>query len=287
MPTWITLAEGVHQRRGGPFDLSVVVVEGADGLLVVDSGADPVEGAEILADVRSRFDRPILALVNTHAHFDHTFGNQAFSSGGADVAIHGHAAIARHFERYEAPRLAAWRLDPSREPGRAWSGVELVPPTHPVRARVDLDLGGRTVQLLPQPPAHSDTDLVLFVPDARVWVLGDLVEESGPPMFGSGSYPLTWPGVLASLAAGMRAGDLVVPGHGAVVDSAFAARQADVLGVIADRLAEAHRRGLAADAVLDAWADWPLPPDGLAGAVERTYLALDGEPLDGGGTRDA
>lgn len=287
MTTWTTVAVGVHQRRGGPFDLSVVVVEGADGILVVDAGADPVEGAEILADIRARFDRPLLGLVNTHAHFDHTFGNQAFRSGAADVAIHGHAAIARHFERYEAPRLAAWRLDPSREPGRAWADVELVPPTHPIAAPVDLDLGGRTVRLLPQPPAHSDTDLVLFVPDVRVWVLGDLVEESGPPMYGSGSYPLTWPDVLLALAAGLRGDDLVVPGHGAVVDRVFVERQAGVLRAIADRLVEAHGRGLPAEAVLAAYADWPLPPEGLAGAVERASLALDGGPLDEGGVRDA
>ncbi|GAA1966434.1 MBL fold metallo-hydrolase [Agromyces allii] len=287
MPTWITVAEGVHQRRGGPFDLSVVVVEGADGLLVVDAGGDPSEGAEILADIRSRFDRPVLGLVNTHAHFDHTFGNQAFRSGVPDVAIHGHALIARHFERYEGPRVAAWRLDPSREPGRAWADVELVPPTHPIDAPVDLDLGGRAVRLLPQPPAHSDTDVVLFVPDVRVWVLGDLVEESGPPMYGSGSYPLTWPDVLEALAADMRDGDLVMPGHGAVVDRAFVARQAGVLRVIADRIAGAHAQGLPADEALAAHADWPLPPEGLTGAVERAYLALDGEPLEQGGTRDA
>ncbi|ANJ27293.1 MBL fold metallo-hydrolase [Agromyces aureus] len=287
MPTWTTVAEGVHQRRGGPFDLSVVVVEGADGLLVVDAGGDPVEGAEILDDVRSRFDRPVLGLVNTHAHFDHTFGNQAFRTGVPDVAIHGHALIAAHFARYEGPRLAAWRIDPSREPARAWADVELMPPTHPLDEPVDLDLGARIVRLLPQSPAHSDTDLVLFVPDARVWVLGDLVEESGPPMYGSGSYPLTWPDVLDELVAGMQDGDLVIPGHGAVVDRAFVARQSGELRVIAERLAAAHALGVPTDGVLAAHAEWPFPADGLVGAVERAYLALDGRPLHEGGAGDA
>lgn len=287
MPTWTVVAEGVHQRRGGPFDLSVVVVEGDAGVLVVDAGGDPGEGAEILADVRARFDRPILGLVNTHAHFDHTFGNQAFRTAGADVPIHGHASVARHFELYEGPRLAAWRADPSREPERTWADVALVPPTHPVRSSTELDLGGRTLLLLPQPPAHSDTDLVLFVPDARVWVLGDLVEESGPPMYGSGCYPLEWPAVLDTLVADMREGDLVVPGHGAVVDRAFVARQSRDLRMIADRLVDAHARGVSADDVLAADADWPLPVDGLSGAVERAYLALDGAPLETGGVDDA
>jgi len=281
MATWTTVAHGIHQRRGGPFDLSVVVVEGDDGLLVVDSGADPVEGAEILADVTARFARPVVALVNTHAHFDHTFGNQVFGPGSAtDAAIHGHAATARHFERYEGPRVAAWREDHALEPDRRWEDLRLVPPTHPIATATTLDLGGRLVVLRPQSPAHTDTDLVLLLPEERVWVVGDLIEESGPPMYGSGCYPLDWPGVLDALGDELEAGDLVVPGHGSVVRREFVARQADELRVIANRFVDAHDAGLGAAEALAAHAEWPVPVEGLVGAIERAYAALDGLPLD-------
>jgi len=281
MATWTLVAHGIHQRRGGPFDLSVVVVEGDDGLLVVDSGADPVEGAEILADVTARFARPVVALVNTHAHFDHTFGNQVFGPGSAtDAAIHGHAATARHFERYEGPRVAAWREDHALEPDRRWEDLRLVPPTHPIATATTLDLGGRLVVLRPQSPAHTDTDLVLLLPEERVWVVGDLIEESGPPMYGSGCYPLDWPGVLDALGDELEAGDLVVPGHGSVVRREFVARQADELRVIANRFVDAHDAGLGAAEALAAHAEWPVPVEGLVGAIERAYAALDGLPLD-------
>lgn len=288
MGTWTSVASGVHQHRGGPFDLSVVVIEGGGGLLVVDTGADPIEAADLLAEIATRFPAPVRWVVNTHAHFDHTFGNQAFGPGSAtDAAIHGHAGIAAHFERYEGPRLAAWRADPTREPGRRWHDVRLVPPTHPVERMTRLDVGGRIVELRPQPPAHTDTDLVLFVPDAGTWIVGDLVEESGPPMYGSGSYPLDWPGVLEGLVAGMRAGDVVVPGHGQVVDRAFVARQAAGLAEIARRFREAHDAGRSTAEALAAHAEWPVPIDGLGGAVERAYAALDGLPLDEGSIEDA
>jgi glyoxylase-like metal-dependent hydrolase (beta-lactamase superfamily II) len=288
MSDWTLVAPGVHQLRVGGFDLSVVVVEGDDGLLVVDSGADPEQGREIIASIRARFDLPIAALVNTHAHFDHTFGNQAFGPGSpTDAAIHGHAAIARHFAAYEGPRLAAWREDPSREPGRRWREVELMAPTHPVDETTRLDLGGRLVELRPQAEAHTDTDLVLFLPAERVWVLGDLVEESGPPMYGSGSYPLAWPDVLDDLVAEMRPGDLVVPGHGAVVEPEFVAQQASELRLVADRLVAAHAAGLSATEALAGDEPWPFPADGLAGAAERAYAALDGRPLDLGSLDDA
>ncbi|MFD4421479.1 MBL fold metallo-hydrolase [Agromyces sp. NPDC058484] len=288
MTTWTTVAPGIHQRRGGPFDLSVVVVEGERELLVVDSGGDPHEGEEILADLRSRFDRPVRRLVNTHAHFDHTFGNQMFGPGSAtDAAIHGHSATARHFERYEGPRLAAWRADPAREPGMRWADVRLVPPTHPVAVPTRLDLGGCMVELRPQPRGHTDTDLVVFVPAERVWIVGDLVEESGPPMYGSGSYPLDWPRVLEAMVRELQPGDVIVPGHGRIVDRGFVAHQAADLATIADRFAAAHDAGLGAAEALAAHDRWPVPVQGLVWAVERAYAALDGRTLDEGGVDDA
>jgi glyoxylase-like metal-dependent hydrolase (beta-lactamase superfamily II) len=288
MSSWSRIAPGVHQRRGGAFDLSVVVVEGDDGLLVVDSGADPDEAEEILAEIHDRFDAPVIGLVNTHAHFDHTFGNQVFGPGSAtDAAIHGHVAIAEHFARYEGPRLAAWRADRTREPARRWESVELVAPTHPVASRTRLDLGGRAVELRPQPEAHTDTDLVLFLPTERVWILGDLVEESGPPMYGSGSYPLAWPVVLDALLEEMRPGDLVVPGHGAVVGPEFVAHQAAALRLVADRLVAAHAAGLSEAEALERHDEWPFPVSGLDGAAERAFAALEGRPLGRGSTEDA
>ena len=48
----------------------------------------------------------------------------------------------------------------------------------------------------PALPGHTDTDLVVHVPDADTWVVGDVIEASGSPMFGSGCYPLEFPGSL-------------------------------------------------------------------------------------------
>jgi glyoxylase-like metal-dependent hydrolase (beta-lactamase superfamily II) len=281
MSEWSAIANGVHQYRSAPFDLSVVVVEGEDGGLLIDTGADPDEAIALLGRVRSRFGLAPRWVVNTHAHFDHTFGNQVFGPGSAaDADIHGHSGIADHFARYEGPRIAAWREDPSREPGRRWNEVRLVPPTHPVERMTRIDLGGRVVELRPQPPAHTDTDLVVFLPSERVWVVGDLVEESGPPMYGSGSYPLGWPDVLDALASEMRAGDLVVPGHGRVVELEFVRRQAGLLRAVADRIVEAHDGGLDVAAALAASEHWSMPVAGIAGAIDRVYAVLEGRSIE-------
>ena len=232
---WVEVGRGVFQRRYEPMDVSVIVVVGPTGLTVVDTRNNPAEAEEVIRDVDARFGLPIVAVVNTHAHYDHTFGNQTFAALPS-VTVYGHHRIPQHFGEYEGPRLAAQQADPSREPDKDWADVVLTLPDVLVTAPATLVVGGRTLELIPLGPGHTDTDLAVLVPDCRVWLLGDVIEESGPPMFGSGSYPFTWPVVLAGLLETIRPGDIIVPGHGAVVDRDFVVRQMEALQQVADTI---------------------------------------------------
>jgi glyoxylase-like metal-dependent hydrolase (beta-lactamase superfamily II) len=239
---WLEVGPGVFQRRYDPMDVSVVVIVGPTGLTVVDTRNNPAEAAEVIRDVALRFDLPIVAAVNTHAHYDHTFGNQSFAALPG-VVLYGHHHLPRHFAEHEGTRLAAVQADPSLEPDKDWADVVLTPPGILVDARRIVTPGGRPVELIPLGPGHTDTDLVVFIPDGRVWLLGDIVEESGPPMFGSGSFPLAWPGVLAGLLRTIEPDDVLVPGHGSVVDRGFITRQQAALQSVADTIRSVHAAG--------------------------------------------
>ncbi|NQX10820.1 MBL fold metallo-hydrolase [Microbacteriaceae bacterium VKM Ac-2855] len=243
MNTWIRVADGVWQRRYQPVDVSVVAIEGPTGVVIVDTRNNGAEGAEIKADAAAVFEGPVVAAINTHAHYDHTFGNRAFS----EVPIFGHHRVPAHFAAFEAPRLARVQADPTLEPDQRWADVELTPPTVLVRQETAIAPGGRRIVLLPLPPGHTDTDLAILVPDARVWLLGDVIEESGPPMFGSGSHPLEWPQVLDALLERIEPGDAIVPGHGTVVDREFVRRQADSLRAVAAAIRAAYDAGQSID----------------------------------------
>ena len=105
MNSWEEVADGVLRRRYEPHDVSVCVVRAAEGLLVVDTRASARQGDEILADL-GMFGQPVRWVVNTHAHFDHTFGNQRFGPAAkAPVPIYAHSRVPAHLERYEAPML--------------------------------------------------------------------------------------------------------------------------------------------------------------------------------------
>ena len=119
----------------------------------------------------------------------------------------------------------------------------------------------------------------MHLPASGVWFVGDLVEESGPPVYGSGSFPLDWPATIARLRAALREGDVLVPGHGAVVDAAFLAAQQEQLAAAAALITELHAAGVPKqDAVQRAGNRWPfpegLPGMGMAAAIRDGYAAL-------------
>jgi glyoxylase-like metal-dependent hydrolase (beta-lactamase superfamily II) len=222
----------------------------------------------------------VQALINTHAHFDHTFGNQHFGYGSATaVPIYGHHLLPAHLDQYEGPRLEAWRSGRGNELTRDWDDVVITPPTHLVRTRQQYRLGARRLELIPLSPGHTDTDLVVHVPDADTWVVGDVIEASGPPMFGSGCYPLEFPGSLRQLLSEISPADTIVPGHGPLVDRSFAFAQLTDITDLAARLRALHRSKATQHQALTAIQAVPSPRvNGLELAVARAYSSLAGWP---------
>src|SRR5947209_14640181 len=121
MSSWREVAPGVFVRAYQHLDINISVIRGGDDLLLVDSRSSPSEAAELEADLQVFAPKRVRMLVNTHAHFDHTFGNQQFGPGSfCDVPIYGHSLLPAHLNQYERPRVAAWRAGTGGEPDRDW-----------------------------------------------------------------------------------------------------------------------------------------------------------------------
>src|SRR4051812_1760237 len=69
-------------------DINIGLVGGDRGLVVVDTYASAPLAREVIEDVRALGAGEIVAIVNTHEHFDHTFGNGAFRQEYGEVPIH-------------------------------------------------------------------------------------------------------------------------------------------------------------------------------------------------------
>ena len=260
---WIEVGDGVLVRRHAELDLSTGLVLGERSCVVVDTRGDPAQGAELAAAVRQVTSLP-WSVVLTHAHFDHCLGTSAFlptlvwahRGCQADLARGG---AAQHGE------ALAWH----RAQGRCGT-VPLIEPVLPDRVvdtRVELDLGARRVLLAHLGAGHTDHDVVVGIPDARMLFAGDLVEQGAPPAF-EDAHPLHWPATLTAMLALGAA--VVVPGHGEVVDAAFVIVQRDELAELAILCRAVQNGEFGVDAAL---ARSPFDE-----ATTRTALARAGNP---------
>jgi glyoxylase-like metal-dependent hydrolase (beta-lactamase superfamily II) len=222
---WREIADRVFVRRHRTLDLNIGLVLGDERCLVVDTRGSDREARELLRAVRSITPLPI-TVANTHAHFDHCFGNATFYAEQPGCEIWGHELCRQNLLEHgelQQRQMVQWLRDSGEQQFAA--DVEQVVVAGPNRTFTDeqaLDLGGRDVLLHHPGLGHSDHDVVVEVEDTDVTFVGDLVEQGAPPSFDD-AFPLDWPGTLDGLLK--RLGAVVVPGHGEVVDPEFVRQQ--------------------------------------------------------------
>jgi len=222
------LGAGIFRRRYKLLDQNIGVILGEAAALVIDTRPAPSHATELVEELRSVTDLPIGWVVNTHWHWDHVLGNSEF----ADAAIWGHRRCREVLEEDAADTIAGAKMwsDPSLH--AELDQTVVVPPTEVFERDVTIDLGGRTVTLSYRGRGHTDADIVVRTDE--VLFAGDLLEQGAPPAFGD-SYPLAWPGTLTELL--VDAPQVVIPGHGDVMDAAAVATQLEELQDVARRCA--------------------------------------------------
>ncbi|WP_290050840.1 MBL fold metallo-hydrolase [Amycolatopsis solani] len=198
------VADGVHaflQPPGGWCLSNAGVITGPDGLLVVDTAATRRRAEALRAAAEGLGRGPVRAVVNTHSHGDHVFGNCAFD---APVIAHELAG----------PEMAAAGLG-LRElwPDVEWGELALRLPTVTFSRSMTLSLGGRVVELHHVGPAHTTHDVVVWVPDARVLFAGDVVLPGCTPFCLTGSVRGSLPALDRLRGFGA---ETVVGGHGRI-----------------------------------------------------------------------
>ena len=192
---FVEVADRVFVARYPEWDVNVGLVLGRDGAVVIDTRSSDVQGRHALDDVR-RLGRDIRVshVVNTHVHFDHTFGNAAFDT----ATVHAHDNVGRTLEADVERIKARFRADPGPAPELGYTAQDVADllatavrgPDRTFGSNATIDLGDRVVTMAYAGRGHTDGDVAVLVPDAGALFLGDLVEESDHPSFGDDSWPL-------------------------------------------------------------------------------------------------
>lgn len=273
---FVEVADRVWLARYEWHDVNVTIVEGSEGAVLIDTHASQSAARQVLEDARRAGLGNLVAIVNTHEHFDHTMGNGYLRQSIGSVPIYATreaaARTAMSAERFKE-RLAGSALTDRRD--RDFLDTESFPADEHVDDTLILDLGDRTLELMHPGRGHTGGDLVVWIDDCGALVAGDLVEQTGPPVYVDNCFPLDWPVTMSALLGRMGSSSVVIPGHGQPTDSAFVAQQADGLKQVASTL-----RALASErvplSVAAAEGDWPWPSDDwrFSHAIARGFAQL-------------
>jgi cyclase len=289
----ITYEKGLHEIADGLWAYlqptgtwgysNAGLVAGEDTSLLVDTLFDLRLTREMLDAMRPiTRTRPIDTLVNTHANGDHCYGNELVPDR---AEIYATVAAAEEMREFPATRLAALKESDDGELREfaqyAFGAFELQEvkgrmPDRTFHDSLTLSVGGRNVEVRDLGPAHTASDSIVYVPEARTAFTGDLVFVNGTPIAWAGPIGnwLTACDRLCELDV-----DLVVPGHGPVTDKQGVRDIHRYLSYVRDQAAERQASGMgsvqaAFDIDLGEFADWP-DSERIVVTVDTIYRELD------------
>ncbi len=234
-----SLGPGLHVVRGFA-NGNILAVEAPDQVLLVDAQSAKRVG---LADsaLRTVTTKPVRQVVFTHYHEDHTSGMSHWRSGGA-IAI-AHRTVPSQMAKDTL--IADWD---------GWHRTPAQATAMPDRIFTDsmvLSLGPRTVVLVHVPGAHTDGDVMVWIPQENLLHVGDLVEPGGLPFIDwwtGGSVD----GMIAAaevILARTTEQTRIVPGHGDVISRAVVLDHRLMLVTVRDRVSAGIRNGRTLDEI--------------------------------------
>ena len=200
----VEVVPGIHVAIGYAL-ANVILIEGDDGVIIVDTTESLAAARAIKAEFDRITDKPVAAIIYTHNHTDHIFGATAFAQG-RDIPVYAHATTWSHIERImnvlrpvietRSFRMFGNYLAAGGEtvvndgigPALAHTpGVDkdlfgLLQPTHTFQDRLEVTIAGRKLVLL-HAPGETDDQILVWLPEEKVLLPGDNVYKAFPNLY--------------------------------------------------------------------------------------------------------
>jgi cyclase len=244
-------------------------IVGRRGVIAVDACATAAR-TQALVEAIGRISRaPVRALVNTHHHGDHTFGNYRFPG----------AAIIAHHRCREHVLQVGLRVT-SLVQGVEWGDLEVDPPLVTFEERLTLWADDLQLEAIFVGPAHTSNDVVVWVPERRVLFTGDIVFKGCTPFVLEGCI---WHYFQTLQRLRELGPEVIVPGHGPVCGPEALDEVEGYLRFLQERAQEAFQAGIrdpleaARQIDLGPYAQWG-ERERIVGNLARAFSELRGEP---------
>jgi cyclase len=224
---------------------NISAIRSTEGILVVDTFISPSAARKARALIEEAFPGDqIKYVINTHLHFDHTAGNQVFKdslivahinnsdrvrvayaeraaqlkgAGEKIKAIESHLADHAGKSQEELEKLKG-ELEEFKRIQENYGDFELVPAPFSLEAGARIESENKTYHLWYNGPGHTDGDIIVYCPEERLLIMGDLLFNRIVPYIdaGSGADVANWISILEKVIGRENHYDTVIPGHGEI-----------------------------------------------------------------------
>jgi cyclase len=212
--TPVKIAENVYllQHSQGSGNSTVVFTD--DGVLVFDFHIDNAD--QTLAFIRKQTDKKVKYLISSHSAGDHASGAWHFRE---DKPVYIATKNQIHDLRMQELQEFNERKNSNDPRNAGYKGKELIPPDIGFDGTMTLYFGGLTFQITAEGRGHSTGDLTVYIPQKRVYLMGDLLDTEIHPGQGESagvfySNVKGWVQILDNIMARNLAVETYVPGHG-------------------------------------------------------------------------
>jgi len=212
----VKIADGIYvfENTSGTSNATVVITD--DGVVVFDFNI--LTADQVLAGLRKLTDKKVRYLISSHSALDHASGGWYFRD---DKPLY--IATKNQVHDLHMQELAGFNeRKESKDPRNAvYKGKELVKPDIGFDGNMTLYFGGLTFQIIAEGRGHSTGDLTVYIPQKRVFLMGDLLDTEVHPGQGESgdifySNVKGWIEILDRIMARQLPVDTYVPGHGPV-----------------------------------------------------------------------
>jgi len=219
--------ERVMVLSRGHWDENMTAIDAGTNLVIVDTWSSPVAAEKARAFIEKTFHKPVRYVINTHHHFDHAFGNQAFKKDSIEIVGHrfcpedmkaeyGDETLRANYfkEAIEKADKPEYKLFLNETVTDIVKDFHLTTPTHLVDDQETLKTGDITIRLYHVPGLHTRSNLTIYVPELGLVFTRRDFHKNSKPVFEENPDFNKMISSLEDILASGKPVKYIMPGHG-------------------------------------------------------------------------
>lgn len=262
---------GLPSPHNQGYMVNSTVIIGDRGVILVDSGGTDVVGKHLAKAIAKITPKPVTHIINTHHHGDHHLGNVAFRGAEILSSEQCRALVEKTGEE--------WAQIMESLVGRKFPNTRPMPAmvTFPDESSSDRNLQGVKMQLWVPRGSHTPGDMMVYLPDDKVLIGGDILVNTTTPVMRDG-HVRNWIAALAKAQSFEAA--TIVPGHGPLMTRADVAKLHKLLAGFYAGVEAGYKKGLSDSEIrntldLVEWKKLGEYEANMGGNISRAYLEVE------------